>query len=510
MKKIISLLLSLSLILGLAFTASAAVETGEEEHLRTSFEGVTVLEDGTVLATDSWNKVIWKISGGKAEIFAGKIPVADITGEPQGRYNDGPVDKAFFMSPCAIVPFLEGYAVSDPAANVVRYVTEEKVMTLAGNGEAGFRGGTAQNVRLDNPTGLAADERGGLYIADTGNGTVRYMSSTGFVRTYLTGLSAPTGLAYRDGTLYIVESGKSRLLTAKGGIYSVLCGSYDAAEDEGEFYGGFSNGKAASARFDHPSSVAVSEDGRVFISDPVNHAIRYLKDGRVYTLKKGDGVVARPVEPNGIFISGDSLYAADGVGDILKYSIKDKVFSDVSDSSWYAEGTAESVRLGLIAGTSKTTFSPEAPTTRAMFVTMLARFQSSLDGTTRIDGDTSFTDMTEETWWSASARWAADAGIVKGMPDGAFAPDQPITRQQMATMLYRYAEYLGLSTDVSADLSSFPDAGEISSWALDGMQFAVGSGLIEGSGGSLLPAKDATRAQTVTVFLRLLALAEGE
>ena len=70
MKKIISLLLSLCLILGLAFTASAAVETGEEEHLRTSFEGVTVLEDGTVLATDSWNKVIWKISGGKAEIFA--------------------------------------------------------------------------------------------------------------------------------------------------------------------------------------------------------------------------------------------------------------------------------------------------------------------------------------------------------------------------------------------------------------------------------------------------------
>ncbi|MBQ2157461.1 MAG: ribosomal protein L7/L12, partial [Oscillospiraceae bacterium] len=257
-------------------------------------------------------------------------------------------------------------------------------------------------------------------------------------------------------------------------------------------------------------SVAVSEDGRVFISDPVNHAIRYLKDGRVYTLKKGDGVVARPVEPNGIFISGDSLYAADGVGDILKYSIKDKVFSDVSDSSWYAEGTAESVRLGLIAGTSKTTFSPEAPTTRAMFVTMLARFQSSLDGTTRIDGDTSFTDMTEETWWSASARWAADAGIVKGMPDGAFAPDQPITRQQMATMLYRYAEYLGLSTDVSADLSSFPDSGEVSGWALEGMQFAVGSGLIEGSGGSLLPAKDATRAQTVTVFLRLLALAEGE
>ena len=509
MKKIISLLISLSLLLSIGLCALAAGESEKSDPVRPAYAGVTVLEDGSVLATDSWNKVIWKISGGKAEIFAGKIPVADLTGEPQGRYNDGKSEDAFFMSPCAIVPFLDGFAVSDPAANVIRYVTETKVMTLSGSGTAGLRNGKAQNARFNNPTGLAADDKGGLYIADTGNNCVRYMSSTGSVRILITNLSAPTGLAYHGGKLYIVESGKNRVLTAVGSSYEVLCGSFSYAEDADEYYGGFSNGKAARARFDHPSSVAVSEDGRVFISDPVNHAIRYLKDGRVYTLKKGDGIVARPVEPNGIFISGNYLYAADGAGDILKYSIKEKVFSDVAATAWYAEGTAESVRLGLIAGTSKTTFSPEVPTTRAMFVTMLARFQSSLDGTTRIDGDSTFNDMTEETWWSASARWAADAGIVKGMPDGAFAPDKPITREQMATMLYRYAEYLGLATGLSADLSSFPDSGEVSSWALEGMEYAVGSGLIEGSDGSLLPTKDATRAQAVTVFLRLLPAAEG-
>ncbi len=509
MKKIISLLISLSLLLSIGLCALAAGESEKSDPVRPAYAGVTVLEDGSVLATDSWNKVIWKISGGKSEIFAGKIPVADLTGEPQGRYNDGKSEDAFFMSPCAIVPFLDGFAVSDPAANVIRYVTETKVMTLSGSGTAGLRNGKAQNARFNNPTGLAADDKGGLYIADTGNNCVRYMSSTGSVRILITNLSAPTGLAYHGGKLYIVESGKNRVLTAVGSSYEVLCGSFSYAEDADEYYGGFSNGKAARARFDHPSSVAVSEDGRVFISDPVNHAIRYLKDGRVYTLKKGDGIVARPVEPNGIFISGNYLYAADGAGDILKYSIKEKVFSDVAATAWYAEGTAESVRLGLIAGTSKTTFSPEVPTTRAMFVTMLARFQSSLDGTTRIDGDSTFNDMTEETWWSASARWAADAGIVKGMPDGAFAPDKPITREQMATMLYRYAEYLGLATGLSADLSSFPDSGEVSSWALEGMEYAVGSGLIEGSDGSLLPTKDATRAQAVTVFLRLLPAAEG-
>ncbi|MBQ2602713.1 MAG: S-layer homology domain-containing protein [Oscillospiraceae bacterium] len=509
MKKIISLLISLSLLLSIGLCALAAGESEKFDPVRPAYAGVTVLEDGSVLATDSWNKVIWKISGGKAEIFAGKIPVADLTGEPQGRYNDGKSEDAFFMSPCAIVPFLDGFAVSDPAANVIRYVTETKVMTLSGSGTAGLRNGKAQNARFNNPTGLAADDKGGLYIADTGNNCVRYMSSTGSVRILITNLSAPTGLAYHGGKLYIVESGKNRVLTAVGSSYEVLCGSFSYAEDADEYYGGFSNGKAARARFDHPSSVAVSEDGRVFISDPVNHAIRYLKDGRVYTLKKGDGIVARPVEPNGIFISGNYLYAADGAGDILKYSIKEKVFSDVAETAWYAEGTAESVRLGLITGTGKTTFSPEVPTTRAMFVTMLARFQSSLDGTTRIDGDSTFKDMTEETWWSASARWAADAGIVKGMPDGTFAPDKPITREQMATMLYRYAEYLGLATGLSADLSSFPDSGEVRSWALEGMEYAVGSGLIEGSDGSLLPAKDATRAQAVTVFLRLLPAAEG-
>ena len=509
MKKIISLLISLSLLLSIGLCALAAGESEKFDPVRPAYAGVTVLEDGSVLATDSWNKVIWKISGGKAEIFAGKIPVADLTGEPQGRYNDGKSEDAFFMSPCAIVPFLDGFAVSDPAANVIRYVTETKVMTLSGSGTAGLRNGKAQNARFNNPTGLAADDKGGLYIADTGNNCVRYMSSTGSVRILITNLSAPTGLAYHDGKLYIVESGKNRVLTATGSSYEALCGSFSYAEDADEYYGGFSNGKAARARFDHPSSVAVSEDGRVFISDPVNHAIRYLKDGRVYTLKKGDGIVARPVEPNGIFISGNYLYAADGAGDILKYSIKEKVFSDVAETAWYAEGTAESVRLGLITGTGKTTFSPEVPTTRAMFVTMLARFQSSLDGTTRIDGDSTFKDMTEETWWSASARWAADAGIVKGMPDGTFAPDKPITREQMATMLYRYAEYLGLATGLSAGLSSFPDSGEVRSWALEGMEYAVGSGLIEGSDGSLLPAKDATRAQAVTVFLRLLPAAEG-
>ena len=276
MKKIISLLISLSLLLSIGLCALAAGESEKSDPVRPAYAGVTVLEDGSVLATDSWNKVIWKISGGKAEIFAGKIPVADLTGEPQGRYNDGKSEDAFFMSPCAIVPFLDGFAVSDPAANVIRYVTETKVMTLSGSGTAGLRNGKAQNARFNNPTGLAADDKGGLYIADTGNNCVRYMSSTGSVRILITNLSAPTGLAYHGGKLYIVESGKNRVLTAVGSSYEVLCGSFSYAEDADEYYGGFSNGKAARARFDHPSSVAVSEDGRVFRQQRESPCIQYL------------------------------------------------------------------------------------------------------------------------------------------------------------------------------------------------------------------------------------------
>lgn len=507
MKKIISLLLALSLILSLGAAALAADVNSDNATARPAYAGITVLEDGTVLATDSWNKVIWKISGGNAEIFAGKIPVADISGEPQGRYNDGDSDKAFFMSPCAIVPYLDGYAVSDTAAHVIRYVTDTKVQTLSGSGKAGLRSGTAQNAWFSSPTGLAADDKGGLYIADTGNDCVRYMNSSGRVSVAISNLSSPTGLCYKDGKLYIVERGKNRVLIAEDSSYEVLCGAFDYAEDDGEFYGGFSDGKADSARFDHPSSVAVSDDGRVFVSDPINHSIRYLFGGRVYSLKRGSGI-DRPVSPEGLYISGETLYAADGMGDILKYSIKEKHFSDVKENAWYAEGTAESVRMGLINGTSKTTFSPEVPTTRAMFVTMLARFQSTIDGTTRIDGDTTFTDIKGETWWTAPARWAADAGIVKGLPDGSFHPDRAITRQEMAAMLTRYAAYLGVELSSAGDLSAYPDFEKIQSWAVDAMKLAVGSGLIKGSDGKLLPTSDATRAQTVTVFLRLRELIE--
>lgn len=507
MKKIISLFIALALTVSLSAAALAEGEKEAQMPERRSYAGVIALEDGSLLATDSWNKVVWKISGGKAEIFAGKIPVADITGEPQGRYNDGDSDKAFFASPCAIVPFLEGYAVSDPAANVIRYVTAEKVLTLAGSGKAGLSNGKAQYAYFRNPTGLAADGNGGLYIADTGNGCIRYMSPSGYVRVFISNLSAPTGLCFKNGKLYIVESGKNRVLVTSGSSFDVLCGSFDYAEDEDEFYGGFADGKALSARFDHPASVAVADDGRVFVSDPINHAVRYLYNGRVYSLKRGTGIL-RPVAPNGLFISGDAIYAADGMGDILKYSIKEKRFSDVAENAWYAEGAAESVRMGLITGTSKTAFSPEIPTTRAMFVTMLARFQSFIDGTTRIDGDTSFSDMKGETWWSAAARWAADAGIVKGLPDGSFAPDRPITRQEMAAMLTRYAAYLGFELSPEGDLSEYPDSDKVSSWAEGAMKLAVGSGLIRGSAGKLLPQSDAARAQTVTVFLRLLAAVE--
>ena len=94
-------------------------------------------EDGRFLVTDVYNKVLWAVQRETVERFAGVIPVPDLSGEPQGVYHDGTLDSAYFAEPWAIAPYLEGYAVTDAGANVVRYVTAERVYTIAGTGTAG-------------------------------------------------------------------------------------------------------------------------------------------------------------------------------------------------------------------------------------------------------------------------------------------------------------------------------------------------------------------------------------
>ena len=171
-------------------------------------------------------------------------------------------------------------------------------------------------------------------------------------------------------------------------------------------------------------------------------------------------------------------------------------FTDVK-MDWTHDGIHYCVEEGLMNGTSDTTFEPDSNTARAMLVTVLYR----LEGEPEV-GECTFSDVPEGEWYTDAVIWAAENKIVEGY-DGRFDPTGDITREQFATILYRYAVYKGYDVTASADLSTFVDAEEISSWAKDAMQWAVGAGLINGKGeNNLDPTGKATRAEMAAILYR--------
>ena len=500
-KRILALLLAVCL---LSAVSAFAAETAPEEAFR-SAELASVYADGkgTLLACDLWNKVIWNIAGEKPEVYAGYIGAAGPTGEAHGRYVDADSrDEAFFLSPYAAVPYMGGYAVSDTEANVIRLVTESGVRTIAGTGDDGSADGGARLAVFSRPTGLAVGENGELYIADTGSGCIRVLKNEN-VTTLARGLVEPTGLCRAGGRLYVAETGRNRIVCVTESGIEPLAGSVIGAEESDVYYGGFTDGPAANAEFDHPQGVAVGADGTVYIGDTLNHAVRMLKDGRVYSLAASGELLAPPVSPRGLALVGDTLYAACESG-VETFKVTVKPFADVAKGSWYEPYAAEASMRGIVKGTSETTFSPTQLTSRAMFVTMLSRVHRCVDGAEVIDGKATFPDIAEGSWYAAPARWSLDKGIVQGM-DGRFVPDGYLTREQAAVMLCRYAQMLGLEVaSYASDLSAYADNASVSAWAVDAMRWAVGAEIIRGADGNLNPQARADRAQIATVLLRFM------
>ncbi|WP_073077769.1 S-layer homology domain-containing protein [Sporobacter termitidis] len=175
-------------------------------------------------------------------------------------------------------------------------------------------------------------------------------------------------------------------------------------------------------------------------------------------------------------------------------------FTDVAKTAWYYKNVWYASTHGLFKGTSDTTFSPDTPMTRAMFVTVLGR----LEGVKESDYTTSsFGDVPTGEWYSAYVEWAVKSGIVTGVGDGLFAPDRSVTREELAAMLYRYATFKKLDVTQASALDSFPDAADVSDWALTAVRWAVSEGLINGMGdGTLSPAATASRAQVAAILER--------
>lgn len=175
-------------------------------------------------------------------------------------------------------------------------------------------------------------------------------------------------------------------------------------------------------------------------------------------------------------------------------------FTDVSTSDWFYSDVMFVYENGLFSGTDSRSFSPNASMTRAMLVTVLYRLEGEPAGT----GSSSFSDVRSGSYYEKAVAWAAANGIVTGTGSTSFSPDAKVTREQLAAILYRYAQYKKLDTDAGAKLDSFSDAGNVSGYASEALSWAVSEGLINGASGRLMPKGDATRAQVAAILHRFV------
>lgn len=195
-------------------------------------------------------------------------------------------------------------------------------------------------------------------------------------------------------------------------------------------------------------------------------------------------------------------YVCDGGADCLS-----KVFTDVPATAWYHNAIHFAVGNKLFNGTSSTTFEPDSLMTRAMLVTVLWRYvgQPLVGQVTH-----TFEDVPDGQYYTKAVAWAERSGLVTGTSATTFEPDAYVTREQLATILYRFCKETSVDTNVRGDLSKFADCEEVDGWATDALAWAVGAGLIKGESRNgvdyLDPLGNTTRAQVATVFMRMAKL----
>lgn len=246
-----------------------------------------------------------------------------------------------------------------------------------------------------------------------------------------------------------------------------------------------------SATVDFPGSGIDTSDGPVRVSIPAS-------DGNVVVATYSDGTQA--ILGKSLVENGTAYFLLDRAAEV-KVIDNTKHFTDVADSAWYKSAVDFASSHELFNGVSATEFAPDLPMTRAMLVTVLHRLESEPD----VTAANIFTDVMNGTWYTGAVVWGTENKIIEGYGDGRFGPEDNLTREQMATILYRYMKFLGMDVSARGDLSAFVDGNQVSSWALEAMQWAVGSGVITGKEGAVLdPMGNTTRAEVATMLMRLV------
>jgi hypothetical protein len=178
------------------------------------------------------------------------------------------------------------------------------------------------------------------------------------------------------------------------------------------------------------------------------------------------------------------------------------VFDDAAPSRWYFDAVDYVMSEGLFDAKAEGAFGPDDPMTRAMLAVALYRLEGSPASASGPKGGPGFVDVPAGSPSYDAVAWAFESGVTDGVGDGVFAPDDGITREQFATMIYRYAAFKNLDAGGKGDLSAFTDEGRVSAWARDALEWATGAGLVNGMGdGTLAPGGGTTRAQAATILM---------
>ena len=291
-------------------------------------------------------------------------------------------------------------------------------------------------------------------------------------------------LANDSATQTQVDEARDALRTAKDGLSAaaVAVMRYSIAATAGE--GG-----------------TISPSGSVWVSRGTN---------RTFTIKANEGYVISDVLVDGKSVGAVSSYTFEKV--TSRHDIEarfapasqesGKTFADVESGTWYAKAVAYVADNGIMNGTAATTFSPTMTLTR----NMMAQILYNLEKTPAVTGANPFNDVPGGQWYTDAVMWAAANDIVNGY-NGGFRPGASITREQMAAILYRYAQYKGYDTSAAGSLDSFADGSATSGWAREAMAWAVGAGVLSGKGSGMLdPTGTATRAEIAQIMMNFLEM----
>ncbi len=222
--------------------------------------------------------------------------------------------------------------------------------------------------------------------------------------------------------------------------------------------------------------------------------------------KGADGNVTQTVIRESFVTADGYLILNAPAGGTVTVAANGKTFGDVASNSWYAKAVGFAVSHELFNGVSEDEFAPSKSMTRGMFVTVLNRLAGEED----FNGKADFTDVSADAWYATGTAWAASKGIVSGYGDGRFGPNDPVTREQMAVIMYNFTKAMNYDIKGNAALTKFSDSASVHSWAAEAMQWAAGSGVMSGNAdGTLNPRGTATRAQVATIMSNYIQVLLG-